>query len=273
MSIARTSAVPAPSGIHHIKLPVTDLERSARWYAAVLGARRLNELDHRRRDGTLFAVVLDVPGLGTRLELRLDPATATALAGYEFLTLAIDDRAALDRWITHLDTLGITHSPPVAALVGWVLVVPDPDPDGQRLRLYTTEPHGLDADRIEYDSPWLSTGPGPESNPTDEGAINNAGQPLCLVARFTAQPGKGDLLESRLVPLARATRREPGCPAYRVHRSRQEPDAFVVCKEWTGQQALDAHHATSHMNAFRADAADLMTVPPSPEPLVPCTPI
>lgn len=151
MNIAGTSAIPTPSGIHHIKLPVTDLERSVRWYAAVLGASRLTQLDHRRPDGTLFAVILDVPGLGTRLELRLDPATATALAGYEFLTLAVDDRAALDRWITHLDSRGITHSPPVVALVGWVLVIPDPD--GQRLRLYTIAPHRLDADRIEYDSP------------------------------------------------------------------------------------------------------------------------
>ena len=141
---------------------------------------------------------------GARLELRLDPATATALEGYEFLTLAVDDRAALELWITHLDTLGITHSPPVAALVGWVLVIPDPD--GRRLRLYTTAPHGLDAARIEYDSPWLSTGPGPEPGPTDG-----------------------------------------------------------------GRQALDAHHAARRMDTFRADAADLMAMPPVPEPLVACT--
>lgn len=268
MSIARTSAIPTPSGIHHIKLPVTDLERSAEWYGAVLGALRLTELDHRRPDGTLFAVVLDVPGLGTRLELRLDPTTAIALEGYEFLTLAVDDRAALDRWITHLNTLGITHSPPVAALVGWVLVIPDPD--GQRLRLYTTAPHGLDADRIEYASPWLSTGPGPESRPDDEDATNSEGEPLCLAARCTALPGRGDLLKSRLVTLARATRREPGCLAFRVHRSRQERDAFVVYEEWTGQEALDAHHTTPHVNAFRSGAADLLAVSPSPERLVPC---
>lgn len=55
-------ANPAHGGIHHLELPVTDLARSTDWYRAVLGARRLPDLDHRRGDGTLFAVILDVPG-------------------------------------------------------------------------------------------------------------------------------------------------------------------------------------------------------------------
>ncbi|MFF1807987.1 VOC family protein [Streptomyces sp. NPDC058251] len=159
------SPVPAHCGIHHIKLPVTDLERSTRWYGAVLGARRLTELDHRRPDGTLIAVILDVPGLGTHLELRLDPATAVALDGYDFLTLTIEDRAALDRWTAHLDRLGIRHSPPIVGLVGRLLVIPDPD--GLRLRLYTARPHGLGPDAVAYDSPWLSTGPAAPTSVTD----------------------------------------------------------------------------------------------------------
>jgi catechol 2,3-dioxygenase-like lactoylglutathione lyase family enzyme len=157
MTRARPPRTPAHDGIHHIKLPVSDLERSAEWYGAVLGARRLTELDHRRPDGTLFAVILQVPGLGTHLELRLDRATAAVLDGYDFLTLAVGDHAALDEWIAHLDDLGIRHSPPIVALVGWLLVVPDPD--GLRLRFYTTQPHGLAASSVEHDSPWLSAGP------------------------------------------------------------------------------------------------------------------
>ncbi|WP_405020811.1 VOC family protein [Kitasatospora sp. NBC_00070] len=151
-----TSKAPAHQGLHHLKLCVSDLERSARWYGSVLGAHRVTELDHRRPDGTLFSVVLDVPHLPCRLELRLDPATARALDGNELLTLAVEDRAAVDEWIAHLDGLGVRHSPPVVAMVGWVLVVPDPD--GLRLRFYTSEPHGLDPSRVEYDSSWLSTG-------------------------------------------------------------------------------------------------------------------
>ncbi|MEV4506388.1 VOC family protein [Streptomyces klenkii] len=216
------AARPVPSGIHHIKLPVTDLERSAQWYGAVLGARRLTELDHRRPDGTLFAVILDVPGLGTRLELRLDPATAVAVTGYDFLTLAVEDRAALDEWITHLDSLGVPHSPPVVALVGRLLVIPDPD--GQRLRLYTTAPHGLDASRVEYDSPWLSTGP------ASAGAHDGETRPRSITT-ITARTGADRELESLLTEFAATTRQETGCLAFRVHRSEQAPGTFIVYEE------------------------------------------
>ncbi|MFJ3840631.1 antibiotic biosynthesis monooxygenase [Streptomyces sp. NPDC090054] len=252
------AASPAPSGIHHIKLPVTDLERSAQWYGAVLGARRLTKLDHRRPDGTLFTVVLDVPGLGTHLELRLDPATATALERYDFLTLAVDDRAALDRWIAHLDTLGVPHSPPVVALVGWLLVVPDPD--GQRLRFYTTTPHGLDPSHVEYDSPWLSTGP----------AATDAEPRPTSITTVTARPGATGELELLLTEFATKTRREAGCLAFRVHRTPSAPDAFIIYEEWTSRQALNAHHATPHMDTFGSDAAHLTASPPHTQQLAPC---
>jgi len=154
-----TPQVLAHNGIHHIKLPVTDIERSTDWYRNVLGAHRLSELDHRRADGTLFAVILDVPGLPGRLELRCDPAMAQALDGYDFLTLSVTNRTDIDDWAGRLDTLGIPHSPPIVALIGWLLVVPDPD--GLRLRFYTSEPHGLDSAAVEFDSPWLGAGSSP----------------------------------------------------------------------------------------------------------------
>ncbi|HEX4725673.1 MAG TPA: VOC family protein [Pseudonocardiaceae bacterium] len=37
----------------HIKLSVSELERSIEWYSAVMGARRLTELDHHCPDGNL----------------------------------------------------------------------------------------------------------------------------------------------------------------------------------------------------------------------------
>jgi catechol 2,3-dioxygenase-like lactoylglutathione lyase family enzyme len=153
---------PAITGLHHIKLPVSDLEHSAAWYRDTFGAHRRTELDHRRPDGALCAVILDLPGLPVPLELRLDPATAAALRGYDFLTLAVEDRAALDDWTGHLDALGVEHSPPITGLLGHLLVVPDPD--GHYLRLYTTRPHGLDASAVEHDSPWLGAGPAPATS-------------------------------------------------------------------------------------------------------------
>jgi quinol monooxygenase YgiN/catechol 2,3-dioxygenase-like lactoylglutathione lyase family enzyme len=252
---------PAPDGIHHIKLPVSDLERSTDWYSTVLGARRLTKLDHRRPDGTLFAVILDIPGLPGRLELRLDPATAGALNGYDFLTLAIADRPALDTWVVRLDALGIRHSPPIVAMVGWLLVVPDPD--GLRLRFYTTEPHGLGLSAVEFQSPWLGTGPVAESA-SDE---NNS--TVCAVGKLTVLPGHEDEVQSLMRSVADATRQEDGCLEYRVHRAKDNPSTIVVYESWTSPAAMAAHHKTAHMDCFKKSASSLVDWPPQAELLTP----
>jgi len=258
-----TPETPAHAGIHHIKLPVSDLERSTAWYSAVLGARRLTELDHRRPDGTLFAVILDVPGIAGKVELRLDPKTAGALEGYDFLTLSIEDRTALDEWIGRLDALGIPHSPPIVALVGWLLVVTDPD--GLRLRFYTTRPHGLGRSRIEFDSPWLSISTGPAA-PADA----EAGSTVCAVAKLTALPGHADEVRRLMRSVADATRREPGCLAYRLHLAKEQPNTIVVYEEWASAAAMTAHHKTPHMDAFKEAAGSLVDWPPRAELLTPC---
>jgi quinol monooxygenase YgiN/catechol 2,3-dioxygenase-like lactoylglutathione lyase family enzyme len=257
MSIPNT---PAHTGIHHIKLPVTDLERSAQWYGEVLGARRLAELDHRRPDGTLFAVILDVPGISGNLELRLDPATSRALEGYDFLTMTIEDRPALDAWVTRLDSLGIHHSPPIIAMVGWLLVAPDPD--GLRLRFYTRQPHGLGESAIEYDSPWLAAGPA-APQPAEQDAT------VCAVATLKALPGNADQVHELMRSVAQATRREDGCLAYLVHQAKDAPDTTVVYESWASPAAMAAHHKTAHMDAFKAAAASLVDWPPQAQLLTP----
>ncbi|WP_327146019.1 antibiotic biosynthesis monooxygenase [Nocardia sp. NBC_01327] len=256
-------ANPVHSGIHHLKLPVTDLERSADWYRTVLGAHRLTELDHRRADGTLFAVILDVPGFPGRLELRLDPVTAKALNGYDLLTLSVTDRVAIDDWVARLNTLDIPHSPPIVALIGWLLVVPDPD--GLRLRFYTTEPHRLGADAVEFDSPWLGAGVVAE---TASAAGESA---VCAVARLTALPGYRDRVLARMRSLEDIIRQEDGCLAYLVHTENEHPNTIVVYESWADQAALDAHHKTAHMEQFARFARPLVDWPPQQDLLTPLT--
>ncbi|MEU1369236.1 VOC family protein [Streptomyces sp. NPDC005803] len=153
--------LPAVRGLHHIKIPVSDLGRSIAWYTSVLSARRREALDHIALDGTLFAVILDVPGTGVPLELRSDPVSAGRLSGFDPLTFLVHDRAALDGWIHHLDGLGVAHSPVLVAMTGYLLVVPDPD--GVRLRFYTGEAHGLGPERVDFASAWLRPGPVPHT--------------------------------------------------------------------------------------------------------------
>jgi catechol 2,3-dioxygenase-like lactoylglutathione lyase family enzyme len=144
---------PPLRGIHDLKFAVSDLDESLRFYQRALGAKHIPELDHTRNDGTRFAVVVEVPGLGTVLQLRLDPERAARQAMFDALAIAVDDRAALVRWDTALTELGVLHSPILNAVSGWLIVIQDPD--GTRIRLYTLESHGPEVVPAT-NSPWLA---------------------------------------------------------------------------------------------------------------------
>jgi catechol-2,3-dioxygenase len=132
---------------------VSDVGQSLRFYERALGAKHMPELDHLRDDGIRFAVVVEVPGLGTVLQLRLDPERAARQAMFYPLAIAVDDRAALERWKTALTELGVLHSPILEAVKGWLIVTQDPD--GNRVRPYTLESHGPEV-RPVTNSPWLA---------------------------------------------------------------------------------------------------------------------
>ncbi|MEV4352262.1 VOC family protein [Actinoplanes sp. NPDC049596] len=147
---------PRIEGIHHVKVPVSNLDVSLDFYERALGARRIPEADHVRPDGSLFAYIVRVENLGTLLELRLNPDRARAHSGFDPMTILVEDRAALREWAAHLDREGIEHSPILTAMQAWLLVVPDPD--GTRLRLYTAETHGSEL-APDMTSPWLDDAP------------------------------------------------------------------------------------------------------------------
>jgi catechol 2,3-dioxygenase-like lactoylglutathione lyase family enzyme len=111
-------SLPSIQGIHHLKFPVRDLDRSLGFYERALGARRVAAWDHVHKDGTRYAVILEVPGLGTHLELRLDPGAAERQRGFDPVTIAVEDRNALRAWADHLDAAGIPHSPALTAIQG-----------------------------------------------------------------------------------------------------------------------------------------------------------
>ena len=146
---------PGPvSGIHHLKVYVGDLRASLSWWQDVTGARHDPALDHRAADGRLFAYLVEIPGIGLYVELRLDPAAAKAVAGLDPVTFAVDTREDLARLSTRLDSLGIEHSPVLRGLVGWILVVRTPD--DLSVRFHTRETHEWDPEHADFDSPWLA---------------------------------------------------------------------------------------------------------------------
>ncbi|GAA3713830.1 hypothetical protein GCM10022224_094280 [Nonomuraea antimicrobica] len=133
---------PEVSGIHHIQFLVTDLAESLAWFSTVFGARYQPEFDHHDADNRRYAVIMRMPGLAFPVQLRESTTMAPVIAGYEPVTFGVTDRAALERWATHLDECGVRHSGIKKARIGEA--VDFTSPDGTRLRLYTLPVRGYD---------------------------------------------------------------------------------------------------------------------------------
>jgi glyoxylase I family protein len=122
--------MPSISGASHVALTVGDMEASSEWYQQVFGwvvLRRYVEgeagtprillLD----PGTFFVVALCQPedGPGDSFDHRR--------TGLDHFAFGVVDQAELDRWIAHLDGLGVAHSPVRELDLGKFVSFEDPD--------------------------------------------------------------------------------------------------------------------------------------------------
>jgi catechol 2,3-dioxygenase-like lactoylglutathione lyase family enzyme len=114
--------------VHHVKLPVRDVERSRDWYCRVL--RLVPDIDFVE-EGQLMGVALRAPGSDPEIALRREPERAAALAGFNPVALA-------DRSRAELEEQQFDHGPITNGHLGWVPGFHDPD--GIEIRPYTLEP-------------------------------------------------------------------------------------------------------------------------------------
>lgn len=130
-------AAPALAGIHHLKLPVTDLARSRDWYMSRLGYQVQMEFVEQ---GRLMGYALSHPNGGPPLGLRLDPERARAAAGFDYFSIGVPDKDAINQLADRLAALGERHAGVHWASIGWIL--PElHDPDGHEVRFYTIQQH------------------------------------------------------------------------------------------------------------------------------------
>lgn len=136
MAVTPVPAV-AITGIHHVKLPVSDLDRSVVWYCELFGLSTLTEFVE---DGRVCGVALVHPPSGTGVALRDRDAIERPprLDGFDVFAFALADRAGLEAFAARCDDLGVAYEGIHQASSGWAMQVIDPD--GTAIRLYADDP-------------------------------------------------------------------------------------------------------------------------------------
>jgi quinol monooxygenase YgiN len=69
---------------------------------------------------------------------------------------------------------------------------------------------------------------------------------ICVAVTYRIQPGREAEAVALFRELIPATREEPGCRMYLVHRSPTDPRKFFLYEQYDDQAALDAHRAAPH---------------------------
>ena len=131
MSTTDRSNVPALAGIHHVKLPVSDLARSLEWYESRLGYTVEHEFVE---DGKLMGVAMSHGSGGPSFALRHHPEFAAA-AGFDYFAIGVPTKADVDSLAARLTEFGDHHAGVHETPFGWVLPGVH-DPDGHEVRFY-----------------------------------------------------------------------------------------------------------------------------------------
>lgn len=84
---------------------------------------------------------------------------------------------------------------------------------------------------------------------------------LSIIAVLKAKEGKREELKSALQALISPTRQEDGCLDYALFQLQDSPDVFYMRESWKGQEALDAHIALPHFQAFVQQMDSLLAEP------------
>lgn len=80
---------------------------------------------------------------------------------------------------------------------------------------------------------------------------------VTLTARFEVRPGDEERFLEAAHGAIEATRREPGCIEYRLHRH-AGTSSFLFYENWRSQADLDEHAASPHIAEFREVVTPLL---------------
>ncbi|CAN5687003.1 hypothetical protein BH23PLA1_BH23PLA1_37170 [soil metagenome] len=88
---------------------------------------------------------------------------------------------------------------------------------------------------------------------------------ICVAVTYVVKAGQENEAIGLFRELTLATRAEPGCRMYQVHRSTSDPRRFFIYEQYDDQAALDAHRATPHFDRFATNGLFPLLESRSPE--------
>ena len=136
---------PILDGVHHVKLPVSDLDRTAAWYRTRLGYRPVIRFT---QGGRATGLAMAHPNGGPMLSFPLDPERAARVCGFDYFSIGVPDKDSIEQLAQRLHDLGEEHAGVHFATIGWILPGTH-DPDGHEVRFYTTDHHTKFTDEMD----------------------------------------------------------------------------------------------------------------------------
>jgi catechol 2,3-dioxygenase-like lactoylglutathione lyase family enzyme len=121
--------MPQWQGVHHIRLPVANVEATSDWYRTIFGFEIL--LYEEEENAAVGVVLRHSSGVILGLH-RAEAPIVSALKGFNLLGLTAAD---LPAWIDELERLGISHGPVMQSSTGYFVEVIDPN--GMVVQLHT----------------------------------------------------------------------------------------------------------------------------------------
>jgi len=85
---------------------------------------------------------------------------------------------------------------------------------------------------------------------------------VIVIATAKAKPGKEKELVQALLEVAGPTRLQPGCVAFSLHRSVDDPAVVIGIERWTSKEAHDRHLQGAHFHKLGAAMANIVAGPP-----------
>ncbi|MDA4105689.1 glyoxalase [Mycobacterium holsaticum DSM 44478] len=120
--------------VAHVRLTVTDIERSRQFYESVFGWGVLLEIPDKADEATrealgfLFGgVVYDLGGMLVGLRPVASDRFDENRAGLDHLSFRLDSKDELEAAAEHLDALGVAHEPVKDIGPAYILEFRDPD--------------------------------------------------------------------------------------------------------------------------------------------------